>query len=194
MGYFNLLDNLLAAIISGIIVSTIFEVLKCGFVIALNRVSEKSLPFTVDGYWGTYHSLGEFNAFEFIILKQQGVNLKFSLYQQTNDGRFHFYRGVGYIRGSKISLAYHEANKNRSNSTGTFNLLVHNASEHSIELIGNYTEYSSIDGNSLSHPYSLIEFSNYSFLTKIKLVVCRKCCIKKILNDTEFQDACKTHV
>lgn len=194
MGYFNLLDNWSVTVISGIIVSTIFEILRYGFVSVLNRISEKSLPFTVDGYWGTHHSLGEFSAFEFIILKQQGVSLKFSLYQQTNDGRFHFYRGVGYIRGSKISLAYHEANKNSSNSTGTFNLLVHNASEHSIKLVGNYTEYSGIAGNVLSRPYSLIELSNYSLLMKIKLVVFRKYCIKKILNDAGFQDACKTNV
>ncbi len=184
---FNLFDNLLDAIISGIIVSALFEIIKYGSINIYNRISEKSLPFAVGGHWGAHHSQGRFSAFEFMILKQQGVRLKFRLYQKTNDNRFHFYRGVGYIRGNKISLAYHEAKNSRSSSTGTYNLLICNVSEHQIELVGVYTEYSGSEEKAFSHPYCLrpLIFPLYEC---ILISLFRSLYIKKLMSDKGFEN------
>ena len=188
-----MLENLSFTLLTGVTVSLIFEILKGIFFNIYNRICEKSLPFTVGGYWGTYHSLNDYSAFEFVVVKHQGVSLRVRLYQKTSDGRFHFYRGTGYIRGNKVSLAYQEADKNRSNLTGTFNLLVSNASEHSLKLNGSYTEFSKNEEKSTSHPYSLRELS-LSLKEIILITILRKHYIKKLMNVENFQDVCRKKV
>ena len=188
-----MLENFSVTILSGITVSLIFEILKGIFISIHNRICEKSLPFTVSGYWGTYHSSNDYSAFEFVVIKHQGVGLRVRLYQKTNDGRFHFYRGAGYIRGNKISLAYQEADKSKSNFTGTFNLLVSNASEHSLKLNGSYTEFSKNEEESTSHPYCLRELS-LSLKEIILITAFRKHYIKKLMDGERFQDVCRKKV
>lgn len=96
-----MLEDLPHIVITGVISCIVFEFLKYIFITIKNFINEKSLPFTVAGYWGAYHERDSYSAYEFIALKQQGTGLKFKLYQKTSDDRFHFYRGRGYIRGKR---------------------------------------------------------------------------------------------
>ena len=77
-----MLENFSVTLLSGITVSLIFEILKGIFISIHNRICEKSLPFTVSGYWGTYHSSNDYSAFEFVVIKHQGVGLRVRLYQK----------------------------------------------------------------------------------------------------------------
>lgn len=192
-GIANLLEDLPDIIITGIISCTVFEILKSIFISFKNQMSEKSLPFAIGGYWGAYHERGSYAAFEFIILKHQGDKLKFKLYQKTNDDRFHFYQGIGYIRGSKVSLAYQEANRNRSNLTGTFNLMVHNTSEHCLGLVGIYTEFSKDETKCTSYSYELKELST-SMGEAILITILRKIYIKHFMDKEKYKNVCNPKV
>ena len=181
--------TLLNIVLTGIIPCVAYEILKIFFVAIMNRISAKSLPFTINGYWVAFHERDGYSAYEFLILKNQGVKLKFRLYQLTNDNRFHFYKGLGFIRGSKISLAYQEANKNRSNLTGTFNLKVFNKSEHHLALIGKYTEFSKDEDECFSCAYELREMDLSQF-EKFLISVLQANYIKFLMGTKEFRNAC----
>lgn len=184
-----MLENLTDIIFTGIISATAFEIFKAIFIIIKNKISEKSLPFTVSGYWCTYHEKAMHGAYELVYLKHQGNKLKLKLYQKTNDKRFHFYKGNGYIRGDKISIAYQEANKSRSNHTGTFNLKIHNISEHSVCLYGNYTEFSKNNKESNSIRYELKE-CNLSSFNRLCIKFLGKFFIKNLMVREVFINEC----
>lgn len=133
-------------IVSGIAASASFEIIKTIFLRIKNKFEERSLPFNITGYWCNYQEQKSrdgfvYTAHELIVMKHRGEKLHFKLYQLTNDNRRHLYKGIGFIRGNKISLAYEEVKKARSNHTGTFNLRVQNIREHSVQLAGQYAEF-----------------------------------------------------
>ena len=188
-----MLEDLSDIIITGVISGAAFEFLKKVFIDLRDWLSEKSLPFTIGGDWGAYHERNPYSALEFLVIRHRGNKIQFKLYQKTNDGRFHFYIGTGYIRGSKVSLAYQEANKNRSNLTGTFNLKTHNVSEHCLGLVGEYTEFSKDEKECSSYPYELKEF-NASFLETVLITVLRKNYIKYLMGQEKFKNVCKSEL
>lgn len=185
-----MVENLSGVIITGIIASAMFEIIKFSIIFVKDKIYEKGLPFTISGYWCTYHEKGSYYAFEFVKIKHRGDKLKFRLYQKTNDGRFHFYKGNGYIRANKISFAYQEVNKNRSNHVGTLNLRIYNISEHCIGLVGSYSEFSK-DEKECSHlPYELREFTESKW-DKIFILLFRRNYIKRLMDREEFKNACR---
>lgn len=186
-----MLENLSSIIVTGLISCSAFEIVKYLFICIKNRIEEHSLSFNISGYWAAFHERDDYSAYEFLIIKQFGDRVEFKLYQKTNDNRFHMYKGLGFIRESKVSLAYQEANDHRSNSTGTFNFKIYNISEHSLGLTGRYTEFSENESECSSYPYKLAGFS-MSPLEIFCISILRKNYIKRLMNTEEFKNVCNS--
>lgn len=187
------MDPILEIIFTGIVSCVLFEILKGLFIYAKSKSSEASLPFSVSGRWGTFHKQGEYSAYELLNLKVQGEIIKLKIYQLTEDQRFHIYKGCGFIRGDRISLAYREANSSKSNMTGTMNLKIQNLSEHHLMLSGKYTEFSKDEKESVSYAYELREVRPSLFESMcIKLSL--KTQIKRMMVSEEFKNASKESV
>lgn len=155
------MDQIAFAILTGVLATVLFETLKFFFSRARDVIARKSLPFSLEGYWRTYHEEFDpqketlFSACELVhfTLRNDAVHMK--LYQTTNDGRCHFYQGIGYVRGHKLVLSYYEADNDKSNFTGVFLLRESNANEHMISLVGSYGEFRRDDPQAKFFPYSL---------------------------------------
>lgn len=186
-------DPILEIVFTGVISCVLFEILKSLFIYAKNKCSEASLPFSVSGYWGTFHKQGGYSAYELLNLKVQGDVIKLKIYQLTEDQRFHIYKGCGFIRGDKISLVYREASSSRSNMTGTMNLKIQNLSEHDLMLSGKYTEFSKNEKECVSYAYELKAVKPSPFESMcIQLSLKKR--IKRMMISEEFKDASRESV
>ncbi len=155
------MKNTYNVIVAWFIAPAMYEILKHIIILIKNKLQERTIEYTVSGYWGTVHSAKdkdgkEYTAYELLKMKQKGNELRSKLYQLTNDGRFYTYNCTGYIKGQKISLAYSELNNKFSNDTGTINLLRFEKFQHTPNFVGVYSEFSKSDTSCTSKDYNLI--------------------------------------
>ncbi len=125
----------------------LYEMLKHLIFFAKDKLNDHINPYSISGYWVSFHSSKnengvEYSAYELLRFKQTKNNLSVKLYQHTNDDRFHIYKGLGFIKGNRISLSYCESNDSYSNDIGTFNLSREEESQHTPCFTGVYTEFS----------------------------------------------------
>ncbi len=156
-----LLNDWINILITSLISPAVFEILKLFCSWLYNKLKNRSLPYTISGYWLACHNTEvvveniAYTACEIIKIKQNGTNLSFVLYQLTNDKRFYIYRGVGYIRGSKVSLSYEETHSEISSNTGSFTLLKRDTLQHTSCFTGIYSEFVKEEKHCTSMPYSM---------------------------------------
>lgn len=190
-------NNIIDAIILGIAATIIYELLKKFVLIILYSLKKRTLLFSIDGFWCTFHeSKSELNglvysAYELLHLKYNKGNIYLKLYQVTNDNRNYLYKGIGYIRGDKIVIAYEEAKSDKSNHVGALMLRQNNFYEHSIVLQGNYIEFR---GNRQSvKPYKyILKNCCLPLKTKINFLLCRDKNIYNFMKKNEdFRSECK---
>lgn len=162
------------AIITGIIATLIFEIVKYIIFKLIDLSQKRRIPFSITGIWVTYHESvhpdtnEKHTAYELLILKIKKGNILTQIYQYTSDERKHRYKGCGYVRGPKLSIAYEEFNNQNSDLTGVYLLKNSKKTEHNTYLKGTYLEFQGKNDEAKVHEYCLFPYSP-SFFNKICL-------------------------
>lgn len=176
-------------ILTCLIAPAVFEILKIFTIWIINRIKESSIPYSMSGYWCTYHEATvdkkNYSCYELLKIKQQGSRLSLQIYQLTKDNRFYVYKGTGYIRGVKVSFVYEEANSGISSSTGSMNLLRKDILQHTPRYEGIYSEFIGENQNCMSNPYILC-FYDVGWIDKILILVFKSKYVKKYMKKERF--------
>lgn len=163
-------------IITCLVFPAIYEILKSIVIRSLNVFKEKSLPYTMTGFWCAHHTAKDekvekvFSTFEILDIQQQNTYLTVTIYQYINDGRFYTYKGKGYIRGEKIAISYEEAEEGMSNNTGNITIRREDTYQHRPQYVGIYSEFIRENKFCTSRPYAL-ESLEISKMDKVLLKV-----------------------
>ena len=187
---------ILQSIIIGIITHVLIEFGKSLKKFIASKIYIRSLQFSIEGYWCTYHEQTSedkvlYQAYELIKMSINKDKLFFRLYQYTEDKRFYLYKGCAYFRNNKIALSYEEVNNAHSNYTGTFNLQTGNDdANHKIILKGVYSEFLKDSAECKSNNYSLYEY-NISKKDKFLILLFKSHYIKKLMKKEDFKNECK---
>lgn len=187
------MDNWKNIIISAIVSPTIFEVLKYLIVFIINKIKEKSLPHTMDGYWYSSVKESEYIGYELIKIKQQSSKLYFHIYQLTKDNRFYVYKGCGYIRGSKVSLSYEEVKENKSSVTGNITLLKRDITQHTPKFEGIYSYFSKEETMCTTNPYNLFSLK-INKMDRLLLLIFKSKYAKSYMKKERFISGCENAV
>lgn len=196
-GFFN--SSITQSIILGVLATVVFEVIKFFFKKIRDSIQEKTIGFSLSGFWCSYvkeESIvdGEtYYAYELLRLKYLNNKVFMTLYQVTSDKIKRYYKGYGCFRGNKLTISYEEANNSTSNHTGVFVLKINNKIEHQISLIGNYCEFRQENEECSVYKYSLYPYK-LSLNTKILFRLLRKKYIYEYMQNEEFMNACKAQV
>lgn len=187
------MENVISTIITGIIATIIFEVLKL-FVLKLIDLTKKArIPFSLTGFWVSYNQSEHpethqiYSAYELIKLSIKRGRINVKIFQLTNDSRKHKYKGCGYIRGSKLSISYEEYAKQKSELTGCYILKVSKKNEHNIFLNGSYTEFQGSMDKIFSHDYCMFPY-NTNRINRIGLNLCGGKYIFKHMQKDSFKE------
>lgn len=189
-------NNVINTIIIGILATLIYELLTQLVLITLNALKKRSLLFTINGYWCAFHeSKSEldgmvYSAFELLHLKYNKGKVYMKLYHVTNDSRKYLYKGIGYLRGDKIVIAYEEAKSDKSNHVGAFMLRQNNIYEHSVVLQGDYLEFRGNKQSVKSYKY-LLNSCSVSVKTRVNFFFGRDKSIYNFMLSEEFRNECK---
>lgn len=190
------MNDIVAAIFTGIVATSIFELLKFSYCFWRDRIAEKELPFSLAGYWCAYHESKDsktqeiFSACELVRFCHKHDMIHMKLYQITNDGRCQYYKGIGYFRGNKITLSYCEADRQVSNHAGAFLLREKNIIEHVISLTGNYAEFRGDSFRARLYPYNL-KPCGLTLSQQIAVFFTGKKAAYSLMKKKAFQDECK---
>lgn len=187
------MDNWKSIIISSIISPAIFEILKYFSVFIINKIKEKSLPYTMDGYWYASVKESEYIGYELIKIKQRNNKLYFHIYQLTNDDRFYVYKGCGYIRDSKVSLSYEEAKENKSSVTGNITLLKRDITQHTPKFEGIYSHFFKEETICTTKPYNLFSLK-INKMDRLLLLMFKSMYAKKYMKKERFISGCENAV
>lgn len=191
-----MIEKSISTIIVGIISTFIFELMKYIFLLCKSKVAEKCLPFSLNGYWISYHESKEkkdgelLSAFELASFYFDNGVVRMRLYQLTSFGGFYCYKGLGYVRGDKISVSYYESDNPLSNHIGNFLLKASNKIEHEVSLVGNYFEFRGNSTKGHMFIYSMCPYK-MSMIDRICIYFCRKNHAEKFMKREKFQNECR---
>lgn len=176
-------------ILTWLIAPTVFELLKIFVIWIINKIEERSLPYSMSGYWCTYHEMivnnQTYSCYELLKIKQQGSKLVLCIYQLTNDNRFYLYKGKGYIRGAKVSFSYEEVNSKFSSSTGNVSLLRKDILQHTPRYEGVFSEFIRENENCTCSPYILC-FLDLGWFDKMMITIFKSRYIKNYMEKERF--------
>ena len=190
------LESLLYVIITGAISTIIFEIGKFLFLFIVDKIKEKSVSFSISGYWCSYNSEYSFSenkiysAYELVKINYSKEKIVMHLYQLTNDNRRHQYKGYGFLRGNKLVISYEEANCSTSNHIGAFILKMQNKNEHSILFAGNYYEYRGEADTCEDFKY-ILKPCTLSLSNRLLIFIFRNKYIYKLISKEEFKNECQ---
>lgn len=183
-------------IITGILATLIYEMIKNVFLFVKSHREEKNSTFNVAGYWCSYHKENStsrdmvYESYELVYLKYKRRELLMTIYQVTNDGRKYKYKGKGIARYDKIIIPYEERTKCKSDFLGVIMVRFSNIVEHNVVLEGSYFEFRKNSMRAKGYPYMLKEF-DIKFFDRIKLSLFGKYFAYKLINDMEYKDVCE---
>lgn len=191
-----MIEKYAPTIFVGIITTFIFEIMKYSFLLCKSKVTEKNLPFSLNGYWISYHESmdkkdGELlSAFELASFVFDNGVVHMRLYQLTSYGGFYCYKGIGYVRGDKVSVSYCESDSPQSNHIGNFLLKASNKIEHEVAFVGNYLEFRGNGTKGRTFAYSMCPYK-MSTIDRMGIYFLRKKYATKLMKREEFQDECR---
>lgn len=158
------MEETIYTILTGIISTVLFELIKAGVLFLKVRKEEKNSTFDINGYWYAQHGHVDkfdninYEAFELVRLKYRKGTITLKIYQLINDGRHYVFRGNGLIKFDKIVASYGEISGGKSDFLGTMMLRFSNVVEHSVVLEGTYQEFRRNNMKSTSYNYMLREY------------------------------------
>ena len=158
------MNTVINTIVVGIIATLSFEILKYFVLKVMDLIIESRIPFSLTGFWVAFseskhpdtHEI--YSAYEFVRLRIERGKIIVKIYQVTNDSRKHIYKGLGYLRGSKLSISYEDYSNPHSELCGSYNLRVSKKNEHSTYLAGSYTEFQGKEDILYTHDYCLFPY------------------------------------
>lgn len=191
-----MMDKIAFTISAGIATTILFELLKYIFLLCKSKVTEKGLPFSLNGYWISQHESRSgknselISAFELAFFSFENGIVRMRLYQLTSFGGFYYYKGIGYIRGDKVSVSYCESDNPQSNHLGNFLLKASNKIEHEVSLEGNYFEFRGNGKKGYAFAYSMCPYK-MSTVDRIGICFQRKRYAEKLMKRGDFQNECR---
>lgn len=195
----EIMASLIYTIVTGVLATTIYEILKAIYVFIKVKHGEKTSTFNINGYWTSFHQSvdyydgKEYASFELVKLKNRKGIIFINIYQITNDGRKYVYQGNGLMRFDKLVVSYEEVTENKSNFLGSIMVRFSNEIEHQVVLQGRYHEFRKDRPNTKSYPYTLREYKLPN-REKINILLHGKKYIFKILEGNDFKDECRKKV
>lgn len=184
-------------IIGGILTTLIYELGKSFILYIYDKRAERSLEFSIAGYWCSYVTARSerdkkvYTAYELMKLSYKKGHLRMELYHLTNDARKYYYKGIGFLRGDKIVIAYEDSSTEFSNHVGTMILRYTNILEHQVCLAGNYHEFKRNGHRSAQVAYLIKRYQGKRKISKLKKLLFGRKYIYTFMQKDEFINECK---
>lgn len=190
-------DIWLSTIIGGILTTLIYELGKFIILYLFDKRTERSLEFSIDGYWCSFvtskskKSKEGYSGCELLKLRYRKGYIRMEIFHLTNDGRKYYYKGIGFLRGNKIAIAYGDSSDESSNHVGTMILRYSNILEHQIALVGNYHEFKQNEHQSTQTTYLIAKYQGTRRISEVKKFLLRKEYIYSFMQRDEFINECE---